>query len=423
MKKRILALVLGIAIVCGIAGIAMAAWDDTKSTGDTLTADEWNAMVADQKSRLPKDGSEAMTGTLTAQSITPDGDNTRNLGASDKRWSNIYAVNAYFDNYNLEASDIPNLDASKITSGTLGLARIPNTLTGKDADTVDGIEGASIFLKDGSRAMTGDLNMDSHNITNTGTINTETIDSPTAYVFLKEQGDTYLTLWEDFIWSHKQFIPSADNTQSLGRSDTRWADIYAVNTHWGDLGFTETSYNGKPFKVGDTLVLKVKRFDNETGDTMCIPIPINETPEYKALEQRVEMLEERLDALESNMLVGTVTVSGTVKGINQEPIGGAIVVINSYSTTTDENGNYSINVTKGIYNVTASATGYRTETKTDVSITADTRVDFVGDKGLLKDPCSDTTYSSQVVNKWKRGEINDTNKVMAQIYICLSGDS
>ena len=277
MKKRILALVLGIAIVCGIAGIAMAAWDDTKSTGDTLTAAEWNAMVADQKSRLPKDGSEAMTGTLTAQSITPDGDNTRNLGASDKRWSNIYAVNAYFDNYNLEASDIPNLDASKITSGTLDLARIPNTLTGKDADTVDGIEGADIFKKDGSVAMTGNLNLGGNSIT--------AIDTLASGVVIKISG--------------QGIAPDTDNDDTLGLADYRWSDIYAVNTHWGDLGFTETSYNGKPFKVGDTLVLKVKRFDNETGDTMCIPIPINETPEYKELEQKVERLEARVEALEA----------------------------------------------------------------------------------------------------------------------------
>ena len=222
MKKRILALVLGIAIVCGIAGIAMAAWDDTKSTGDTLTAAEWNAMVADQKSRLPKDGSEPMTGALTAQSITPDGDNTRNLGASDKRWSNIYAVNAYFDNYNLEASDIPNLDASKITSGTLDLARIPNTLTGKDADTVDGIEGASIFLKDGSRAMTGNLNMAGYNISNV-----KTIDSGPDYtkMTLYEDGDKYLELYLNSMWASKPIVPSADNTQSLGASNYRWADI------------------------------------------------------------------------------------------------------------------------------------------------------------------------------------------------------
>ena len=113
-----------------------------------------------------------------------------------------------------------------------------------------------------------------------------------------------------------------------------------------------------------------------------------------------------------------VTVSGTVKGINQEAISGATVTINGYSATTDENGNYSIsNVPTGTYNVTASATGYREETKADVSITTDTTIDFVGNDGLLKEPCSDTTYVLQVINTWAADEITDTTKVLTQINI------
>ena len=201
MKKKVLAVVLGLAIVCSIAGITMAAWDDTKSTGDTLTADEWNAMVADQKSRLPKDGSEAMT---------------------------------------------------------------------------------------------GDLNMSGHVINGTDAIKS----LPSASLYLWAHGTTQLSCGNGHVTIYGDIYPNGDDQYKCGDSTARWSDIYANNTHWGDLGFTETSYNNRPFKVGDTLVLKVKRFDNETGDTMCIPIPINETPEYKALEQRVEMLEERLEALE-----------------------------------------------------------------------------------------------------------------------------
>jgi len=84
----------------------------------------------------------------------PQTTNSLLLGGVGLKWSDIYGVNAHFDNHNLIAADIPDLAASKITSGTLALARIPATLTGKDADTVDGIQGAEILKKDGSVEMT-----------------------------------------------------------------------------------------------------------------------------------------------------------------------------------------------------------------------------------------------------------------------------
>jgi len=59
-----------------------------------------------------------------------------------------------------------DLDAGNITTGTLDLDRLPSTLTGKDADTVDGIEGAEIFKHDGTVVMTGDLEMNDYSINN-----------------------------------------------------------------------------------------------------------------------------------------------------------------------------------------------------------------------------------------------------------------
>lgn len=53
-----------VAVLCVGVGIAAAVWDDTKNTGDALTATEWNAMTADQKDAFKKDGSVAMTGDL-----------------------------------------------------------------------------------------------------------------------------------------------------------------------------------------------------------------------------------------------------------------------------------------------------------------------------------------------------------------------
>jgi hypothetical protein len=113
-----------------------------------------------------------------------------------------------------------------------------------------------------------------------------------------------------------------------------------------------------------------------------------------------------------------VTVTGTIKGINQETISDATVTIGGYSDTTDADGKYSvINVPSDTYTITATATGYRSEAKADVDITTDATIDFVDNDGLLKEPCSDTTYVLQVINKWAADEITDTTKVLTQINI------
>lgn len=69
-------------------------------------------------------------------------------------------------------------------------------------------------------------------------------------------------------------MPGADNSYSFGSSTLRWSDIYAVNTHWGDLGFVETTCPkcGKEFEIGDNIILRVIRFDDESGGIMTVPI-------------------------------------------------------------------------------------------------------------------------------------------------------
>jgi len=112
------------------------------------------------------------------------------------------------------------------------------------------------------------------------------------------------------------------------------------------------------------------------------------------------------------------TITGTIKGINQETISNAAVTIDGYSDTTDADGKYSImNVPSGLYTISVTATGYRSESKADVSITTDATVDFVGNDGLLKEPCSDTTYALGVITKWANDVITDTTKVLTQIQI------
>jgi len=85
-------------------------------------------------------------------------------------------------------------------------------------------------------------------------------------------------IWGDtdycFIYFGGDVVPLDNDVYSLGGPSLRWSDIYAVNTHWGDLGFVENVCPkcNKKFKIGDNIVLKVVRFSEEDGGIMTIPI-------------------------------------------------------------------------------------------------------------------------------------------------------
>ena len=64
---------------------------------------------------------------------------------------------------------------------------------------------------------------------------------------------------------------------------------------------------------------------------------------------------------ETNGAIGTI--SGRVTDTTGAPIQGAVVSTNGYSDTTDASGNYSITLPVGNYTVTASKTGYQSQSK------------------------------------------------------------
>ena len=73
--------------------------------------------------------------------------------------------------------------------------------------------------------------------------------------------------------SYRSFIPGGNGTLGLGWTGARWADIWGVNIHTGDLIFSEKAdYNtGVPFKIGDTVKLIVIGFD-EAGGIRTVPV-------------------------------------------------------------------------------------------------------------------------------------------------------
>lgn len=114
------------------------------------------------------------------------------------------------------ANNIPVLDAS----ADLPLAQIPATLTGKDADTVDGIEGAEIFKKDGSVAATGDFLPDTTGIRKLGST-------------LKHWGDMHSdnhyihnVLYGGFKVA-QDLLPNVTETHLLGSATYKWDIIWA----------------------------------------------------------------------------------------------------------------------------------------------------------------------------------------------------
>jgi hypothetical protein len=102
---------------------------------------------------LPLSGG-TLTGTLTSRAITPNADNTHDLGASGARWQDIYAVNLHVGTIVGTPSYSHSHAASDITSGTLDFARIPTTWTGAltlDADSA----GTSNYVRWLTQTSTG----------------------------------------------------------------------------------------------------------------------------------------------------------------------------------------------------------------------------------------------------------------------------
>ncbi|GAI68490.1 unnamed protein product, partial [marine sediment metagenome] len=88
--------------------------------------------------------------------------------------------------------------------------------------------------------------------------------------YIRFEGDETPTILE----FHMHMYPGDDNTYSLGGDGNRFSDIWAVNTHWGDLGFAEKTCPkcGELFEVGDEIILKVIRFDERDEGIMTIPM-------------------------------------------------------------------------------------------------------------------------------------------------------
>jgi len=96
----------------------------------------------------------------------------------------------------------------------------------------------------------------------------------------------------------RNIYPDADNTYNIGSSTLRWANGYFVNIVTGDIGFEELSCAvcGKEFKVNDSVVLKVRKVDNDK--IMCVPVHTTCNPHELPPEEIAESEKEEDKLLE-----------------------------------------------------------------------------------------------------------------------------
>jgi len=176
------------------------------------------------------------------------------LGSSAHRWVEVFANRGSFTHINaINESTLDIEDDVKIAQKLWGKDSL--TLAGGDPTTghsqIQIYNESYIGLPDGIKVFT----------TNTSKELEERVRiwGCTDYCYIYFGGD---------------IVPLDDDVYSLGGPALRWSDIYAVNTHWGDLGFVEyvCPKCNKKFKIGDNIVLKVVRFSEEDGGIMTIPI-------------------------------------------------------------------------------------------------------------------------------------------------------
>jgi len=261
--------------------------------------------------------------------LIPDVDNAYNIGSSTERFKSLYLSDtiraigstALVTNLNADLWDghhwgalYPNADkldgyhesafgrlsaartwtATQIFAGSppIRLDSIAEYTTdhGVEVDGVlckDGVIPTSAYpqalLRDGSRTVTGDLLPDSDNAYNLGSsskrwalVNCRQVQNPTASLGLMADGDCYLgagAAWRWLIDSLEgDLLPYTDNAFDIGRSAARVAKIYAVNTNFGEVGFSDTVCRkcGEPFKVGDEIVFKV--IETRAGYVETVPV-------------------------------------------------------------------------------------------------------------------------------------------------------
>ena len=312
-QRTILRTILAIVLLCGTAYGAMAAWDDTKGTGDALTAAEWNAMVTYLNGIAPGSGdmlkstydpntdgviAVAQGGTgVTGDTYDADKVDGSDAGMAE---NNVFKIHDFITDYgvfykspspNGIAALFPDTDGYQLTTHGTGAAPSWEPAGGGSGDmlksTYDPNTDGVIAVAQGGTGVTGD------------TYDADKVDGSDAGM-----AENNVFKIHDFITDYGVFYksPSPNGIAALF-PDT---DGYQLTTHgtgaapsWAaasDLIFSDTHCPkcGKKFEDGDDLILHVIGH-NEVGDILTIPMHLScaEAPK-KAVTVKRKVVEDRL---------------------------------------------------------------------------------------------------------------------------------
>jgi len=154
--------------------------------------------------------------------------------------------------------------------------------------------------------------------------------------------------------------------------------MWVISSLGSILGYVRDSFTGHPIVGANVTVDTVASATTGKGGKYSIAnVPAgtyNVTASAHGYESSSETINvtagETILNFNLTSIVGTIT--GTVTdSLTGEPIPTANVTANGYSATTDTDGNYNIaNMPPGNYTVTASADGYKSSTKTNITVVA-----------------------------------------------------
>lgn len=167
-----------------------------------------------------------------------------------------------------------------------------------------------------------------------------------------------------FSWAAKP-IPNPDGTGTLTGKVTVAGTNSPISSATINAVGLQATYTGTTDGSG---VYKLTLPSGDYNVTASAPGYSSQTFSARIREGRKTVLKFALS--ESVSMLGTL--SGTVKDSGNSPIAGALLVTNSgsYSSTTNDNGIYIIDLAAGVYALTVSAKGYQTQIQEGISVVA-----------------------------------------------------